>query len=133
MIFNLQELAIDFRNAIMKEISLKQVDMFLKEIQRIYSHLDVDDQIAAEELWVGYDGDGMVISNYHYDNFFPLVNLQYYLTKRKRQVKRLYSDLCGECCVNKISFEESDSRFSEEDLYVDKNSSDILDSIGLPF
>ena len=59
----------------------------------MYSNLELDNRIAAEELWVRYAGDGIVVDAYYYDNFSPLMNLKYYLTKVRRQVKRLYGAL----------------------------------------
>ena len=104
MVFNLNELATDFRFAVIEELSLKEVDRFLKEVQSVYSNLNDDDQIASEELWIGFDGGDMVINSYWEDNFFPLINIKSYLTKRRKQVKKLYSDLYGECYAYKISF-----------------------------
>lgn len=104
MVFNLNELATDFRFAVIEELSLKEVDRFLKEVQNVYSILNRDDQIASEELWVGFDGGDMVINSYWEDNFYPLINIKDFLTKRRKQVKKLYIQLCCECYANKISF-----------------------------
>lgn len=109
MIFNLNELAIEFRKAWMNELTFDQSFVFLNEIQRVYSMLHPDDQEDAQELWVGFSRGELVVDSYHFDNFFPILNLKDYLIELDEeyddQVEDFLDAVGGSCYANKMWFD----------------------------
>ena len=106
MILNLNELAIDFRKASIEELSYEAVEKFLEEVQKVYSYLNIDEQLAAEELWIGIGMLGVAIDTYHHNKFYPLVNLKGYLTESREHVKNLYGEIYVACYSHKTSLED---------------------------
>lgn len=122
MIYHLQELAVDFRKASIEVLCFNEVRNFLKEVQRVYSNLYIDEQLEAEELWLGYSDiyDCMVIDTYHVNEFTPLVNIKPYLKTSEDEIVSLYSDLGGECYSHKIFFNDLmdiEYEFDEEEFF----------------
>lgn len=122
MIYHLDELAMYFRKASMEVLSFNEVSNFLKEVQRVYSYLYMDERDEAEELWIGYSEiyDCMVVDTYHVNNFFPLVNIKPYLQPSENEVVDLYGDLGGECYSQKIFFDDLrdiEYEFDEEEFF----------------
>lgn len=115
MILNLNELAIDFRKASIEELSYEAVEKFLEEVQKVYSYLNIDEQLAAEELWIGFGMLGMIIDTYHYNKFYPLVNLKGYLTKSREHVKNLYGEIYAACYSHKTRLEDFSSDYFYDD------------------
>lgn len=85
MIYHLNELAMNFRKAFIEELTYEAVEDFLKEVERVYSHLNIDEQLDAQELWIGFSRGGVVIDTYHNNKFYPVLILKEYLTKSKKQ------------------------------------------------
>ena len=115
MILNLNELAIDFRKASIEELSYEAVEKFLEEVQKVYSYLNIDEQLAAEELWIGFGMLGVAIDTYHHNKFYPLVNLKGYLTESREHVKNLYGEIYAACYSHKTSLEDFASAYLYDD------------------
>lgn len=115
MILNLNELAIDFRKASIEELSYEAVGKFLEEVQKVYSYLNIDEQLAAEELWIGIGMLGVAIDTYHHNKFYPLVNLKGYLTESRESVKNLYGEIYAACYSHKTPLEEFASAYLYDD------------------
>lgn len=106
MIYHLNELAIDYRKACIEEFNQGAINDFLNEVQRVYSSLDKDDQVKSVELWIGFTPFRAVIDTYHYNNFYPIINLKDYLTVSNNQVQKLYGELYRFLYSHKTTFED---------------------------
>ena len=81
----------------------------------MYSYLNIDEQLAAEELWIGIGMLGVAIDTYHHNKFYPLVNLKGYLTESREHVKNLYGEIYVACYSHKTSLEDFASAYLYDD------------------